>query len=85
MRRELAEALAGLVTHAGISKVNRPLTGQERARLITLAAYTARARTPVARDGYHQEVQYLPQAEGPGRVVKVYARLLGGLEAIGCD
>ena len=84
MRRELAEALAGLVTHADISKVNRHLTDQERARLITLAAYTARARTPVARDGYHQEVQYLPQAEGPGRLVKAYARLLGGLEAIGC-
>ena len=28
---------------------------------------------------------YLPQVEGPGRLVKVYARLLGGLEAIGCE
>jgi hypothetical protein len=37
------------------------------------------------RDGYRQDVLYLPQVEGPGRLVKAYARLLGGLEAIGCD
>ena len=28
---------------------------------------------------------FLPQVEGPGRIVKAYARLLGALEAIGCD
>ena len=50
-----------------------------------LAAYTARTRTAVIRDGYRQDVLYLPQVEGPGRLVKAYARLLGGLEAIGCD
>jgi hypothetical protein len=51
--------------------------------LIDLAAYTARARTGVIRDGYHREVSILPQVEGPGRLVKAYARLLGGLQAIG--
>ena len=58
---------------------------QDQHRLIALAAYTARARTAVVRDGYRQDVLYLPQVEGPGRLVKAYARLLGGLEAIGCD
>jgi hypothetical protein len=85
MRNDLQEALAGLVEHADISDVNRKLSDAEKRELIALAAYTARARTPVARDGYKQEIQYLPQVEGPGRLVKVYARLLGGLEAIGCD
>jgi len=84
MRRELATALAGLVEHADISGVNRPRSDDEQRRLIGLAAYTARARTAVVRDGYRQDVLFLPQVEGPGRLVKAYARLLGALEAIGC-
>jgi hypothetical protein len=85
MRHELREALAGLVEHADKAHVNRALDAEERRRLIRLAAYTARTRTAVVRDGYRQDVVYLPQVEGPGRLVKAYARLLGGLEAIGCD
>jgi hypothetical protein len=85
MRDELREALAGLVEHAETARVNRALTDDERVRLIRLAAYTARTRTAVVRDGYSHDVLYLPQVEGPGRLVKAYARLLGGLEAIGCD
>jgi len=85
MRTELAEALAGLVDHANRTRVNRPLTDDERHRLIKLAAYAARSRTAVVRDGYAQDLAYAPQVEGPGRLVKALARLLGGLEAIGCD
>ena len=85
MRHELREALAGLVEQADLTRVNRALSADEGKRLIALAAYTARARTAVVRDGYGQDVVYYPQVEGPGRLVKAYARLLGGLEAIGCD
>ena len=85
MRQELRDAMAGLVEHADTGQVNRVLDEDEQRRLIHLAAYTARARTAVVRDGYRQDVLYLPQVEGPGRLVKAYARLLGGLEAIGCD
>jgi hypothetical protein len=84
MRRELRDALTGLVDHADLRRVNRPLVPGEQRRLIRLAAYTARARTAVVRDGFRQDVVFLPQVEGPGRLVKAYARLLGGLEAIGC-
>jgi hypothetical protein len=84
MRHELREALAGLVEHADLTRVNRTLSQPEQQQLIRLAAYTARARTAVVRDFSHN-VLYLPQVEGPGRLVKAYARLLGGLEAIGCD
>ena len=84
MRKELAAALAGLVEHADIQHVNASRPEQDQRRLIALAAYTARARTPVVRDGYRHDVLYLPQVEGPGRLVKAYARLLGGFEAIGC-
>ena len=85
MRRELREAMSGLVLGADQSRVNRDLAPEEKRRLIKLAAYTCRVRTAVARDGYRQDVLYQPQVEGPGRVVKVYAKLLGGLEAIGCS
>ena len=82
MRQELSDALTGLVEHADIRHVNTPRTEQDQRRLIALAAYTARARTAVVRDGYRQDVLYLPQVEGPGRLVKAYARLLGGLRRL---
>ncbi|HZO66333.1 MAG TPA: DUF3854 domain-containing protein [Kribbellaceae bacterium] len=85
MRRELREALAGLVEHADRGRVNREWTDEQADQLGALAVYTARTRTGVERDGYTQEVLYLPQIEGPGRLVKAYARLFGGLVAIGCD
>lgn len=85
MRAELQESLAGLVEHADVGRVNRALTDDETSWLVKIASYTARARTAVSRDGYQQEVVYLPQVEGPGRLVLAYARLLGGLEAIGCE
>jgi hypothetical protein len=83
MRSELQAALAGLVEHADLTAINRVRSKGHQAELIRLAAYTARARTIVARDAGHN-VLYLPQVEGPGRLVKAYARILAGLEAIGC-
>jgi Domain of unknown function (DUF3854) len=85
MRSEMADALAGLVASADVTAVNRELAGAEQAELIRLASFTARARTGVERDGYTRDLLYLPQIEGPGRLVTAYARLLGALAAIGCD
>lgn len=85
MRTEMADALTGLVQHSDPTKVNRPLIESEVDELVQLATFTARARTGVDRDGYTGEITYLPQVEGPGRLVTAFARLLGGLEAIGCD
>jgi len=85
MRQELADAMSGLVAGADISMVSRALTAQENARLIALATYTVRARTGVERDGYTSELLLMPQIEGPGRLVTALRRMLGGLEAIGCD
>ena len=85
MRQELGEALAGAVEAADMTRVNRALTEAETNRLIRLAAYTSRSRTAVMRDGYGHDVVYQPQVEGPGRLVKAFARLLGGCEALGCD
>lgn len=85
MRAELAGALGALVGGADVAAVNRELTGTEEDELIRLASFTARARTGVERDGYTRDVLYLPQVEGPGRLVTAYARMFGALSAIGCD
>lgn len=85
MRAELAEAMTGLIAGADLAKVTRPLDETETRRLVDLATFTARARTVVERDGYTRQVVVLPQPEGTGRLVGQFRRLLGGLEAIGCD
>lgn len=84
MRAELAAALCGLVEQADPGRVLAPLTEDDEQRLIDLASFTARARTAVQRDGYTREILYLPQVEGPGRLVTAFARMLGALRAIGC-
>jgi hypothetical protein len=85
MRAELAEALGHLVASADIGIVNRDLAEDEQDELIRLARYTAAARAGVARDGYTRELLYHPAAEGPGRLITAFARMLGGMQAIGCD
>jgi len=85
MRADLAEAMVGLIEDADLSKVARPLAPHEVKKLVALATFTARARTAVERNGYTNEVQVLPQPEGPARIVGQFRRLMGGLEAIGAD
>jgi Domain of unknown function (DUF3854) len=83
MRKQLADAMTGLITGADLAAVTRPLREDERDRLVKLAGFAARARTAVERDGYTHDVLVIPQAEGPGRLVTALRRLYGGLEAIG--
>jgi hypothetical protein len=85
MRSELAAAMTGLITGAGLDHVGRDLEEHEHQRLVALATYTARARTAVERDGYSHELVVIPQAEGPARLVLGLRHLYGGLEAIGAN
>ena len=85
MRRELANAMTGLIASANIDKVTREFTDHERAALGRLAIYTAAARTPVERDAYTGDLLVIPQAEGPGRLALALKRIYGGLEALGVD
>jgi len=82
MRRELAEAVAGLFVD-GMPGEPAGLDGPERARLISLATLVARARSAVERDQYSREIELVPGSEAPTRLVKVLARLLAGLDAVG--
>ncbi len=44
-----------------------------------------RARSAVERDGYSRDIELVPGAEAPTRLVIVLDRLLAGLDAIGCE
>ena len=59
------------------------MTDAERDWLILLARMTARCRAPVLRESFTHEVEQIPGAEAPTRLVKVLAKLLTGLKVIG--
>jgi hypothetical protein len=82
MRKELSEAtraaLATLVTP-------RERSDEETDQLIALSTFVVRARSAVERDGYSREIELVPGAEAPTRLIIVLDRLLAGLDAISCD
>lgn len=85
MRRELADAMCGIIAGADLTKVSRPFTESERSALSRFAIYTARARTVVERDSYTGDLLVIPLPEGPGRLALALRRMYGGLEAVGVE
>jgi hypothetical protein len=67
MRRELADATAGLLTH--LTGTPHPVTGEVQGALGALAALVSRARSPVHRD-WGGEVELVGEAEAPTRITK---------------
>ena len=84
MRAELSAAVAGLFV-GGLPCQAPALTDPDKDRLITLATLAVRCRSAVERDNYSREIELVPDAESPARLVKVLARLHAGLHAIGAD
>ena len=85
MRRALTAAVDSVVDAADTADALRPLSEVEYERLRDLAIFAVRARSAVERDGYSQDVLFLPEPEGPPRFLLSLRRLMGGLESIGCD
>ena len=81
MRADLAEAARSVLAGA---REPQERTDRETDRLIALATFVVRARSAVERDGYSRDIELVPGAEAPTRLVIVLARLLEGLDAIGC-
>lgn len=81
MRAELQAAVAGLFARP--LGTPPPLTEDDRAYLINLAALVVRCRSGVERDPYRREITLIPDPEAPARLVTVLARLLAGLLSIG--
>jgi hypothetical protein len=82
MRAELAEAARAVLSRLGEPRAR---TDDETDKLIALATFVARARSAVERDGYSREIELVPGAEAPTRLVIVLDRLLAGLDSIGCN
>lgn len=83
MRRELTEAVAGLLGHLDYSH-RPPAEGDDRAALVALASLVARSRSPVERD--HQgEIVLVGDSEAPTRLVKALDRLRAGALAVGLE
>lgn len=81
MRAELGDAVA---------KLFEPDLGEPRCveeaeidRLVTLSTLVVRCRSAIERDGYSREIELVPEAEAPTRLIVVLTRLLAGLDAIG--
>ena len=81
MRHDLAAAVDGLFLK-GLAEP-RPLSDDETAALLSFATFAVKARSAVERDGYTRDIELIPQAEAPTRLIVVLARLLAGLDSIG--
>lgn len=82
MREELAAAAQAALETLGDPEPRNP---DETDQLIALATFVVRARSAVERDGYSREIELVPGAEAPTRLINGLDRLLAGLDAIGCD
>jgi hypothetical protein len=83
MRKEIREAVHRFLDQ--FKKVGNIQFGKDESinqKIVTLACFCAHARCPVDRDRYTQAVQYLPQAEGPARLVKQFMQLGMGLALV---
>jgi hypothetical protein len=79
--RDIAEAFfAGLTLP---ERLDTGLSDEERRWLVTLSDFVTLARSPVERDRYSREIEFIPEPEAPGRFVVAAASLLQGLRAIG--
>lgn len=82
MREELAAAADNATSTLTIPRKRHD---RETDQLVALATFVVRARSSVERDSYSREIELVPGAEAPARLVITLDRLLAGLDAIGCD
>lgn len=83
MRDELATAVGGLFAGIELPDGQPDLSDVEAERLVALATVAARARSAVERDGRTRDIELIPDAEAPARLVQALRRLYGGLLVIG--
>jgi len=84
MRAELRDAVGGFFD--GLTFTAPDLTAGDIERLVALSTLVVRCRSAVIRDAYSsREIELVPDAEAPGRVVGTLERMLAGLRVIGVD
>jgi hypothetical protein len=71
MRGELRKAVKEFLEHHEEAKVKDiSIGGEINEKLICLACFVAGVRTGISRDRYTQAINYLPDSEGPSRLMK---------------
>jgi bifunctional DNA primase/polymerase-like protein/FaeA-like protein len=81
MRKELAEAVAGLF--AGRKADPQPISEEEIGRIDRVISLAVRLRGAVERDRFHRDIQAIYGAEGTARIGLALERLLAGLDILG--
>ena len=83
MHDELDAAVAGFLGNLEYRPIREiALNDEMTSRLANLATYACRARSAVVRDGYKQEITYIPVPEGPARLARQLSTLARGLTLI---
>ena len=85
MRRELGEAVRGVLDLVTADAAPRPFDDEEVNYAVDLATFVVTARTAVERDQYTRDVDVMPLAEAPGRLVAALGSLHAGIEAVGAS
>jgi len=86
MRKDLAEYVARFLNNLDLTKEPPTLDDTDKGRLVTLATFTARCRSPIERESsQNREITLIPGAESPTRLVKVYSQLFRALLIMGLD
>jgi hypothetical protein len=82
-RAELSDLVCRLFDELPDDPPAFELSAAERARLVALATMAVQARSAVVREGHTREIELVPGAEAPTRMVKMLARQMIGVQAIG--
>jgi hypothetical protein len=78
MRRELGEMTKQFLEQFKSLKLSDiPISPEINTKLLSLSCFVAEARTAVSRDQFTREIEFVPEYEGPARLIK---QLLG----LGC-
>jgi hypothetical protein len=83
MRKELAEAVAGLF--ACRRPDPQPISDEEVEKINKTIRLVVRLRGPVERDRYSREIEAIYGAEGTARIGLALERLLAGLDTLGVE
>lgn len=81
MRDDLRHVFGDALVNAG-NPETVTLPAESKTTLRDLAVLTVTLRTPVARDRFDKSIEYIPQAEGPARLVKALLVLGKALAAL---
>ena len=85
MRTELTRAIGGLVAGIALPDSLPELTEKVERQLVALSCLGSRSRSAVDRDGRTREIDLIPDAEAPARIVQALRRVYSGLLIIGVD